>query len=525
MRETLRLTVAALATLPLLAVLPAAAQDPTTLRVLAHADLQNIDPVWTTAGITIEHGYMIYDKLFEFDRAGKAQPQMADSYTISDDGLVHTITLRDGLKFTNGQPVTAADVIASLKRWSTRDALGQIIASLATDWTAVDDKTVRITLSEPFGLVADALAGARGNPAFIMPAATAATDPAVQITDATGSGPFTFDAATWKPGQTVVYEKNPDYVPRPEPQDFYAGGKVAGFDRVEFMYVPDPNTAMAALLAGEADIWELPPNDLALALQGQDGITVAKGSYSHGVIRPNHLIPPFDNEKARQALLYLVDQKDVLAAAVGDPSLWEECASFFTCGGTYSTDAGVQGVLQADIEKAKQLLAEGGYDGRPIVILDPTDLSDLHAVSLYMAQQLRAAGATVDLQSMDWSTLTSRRAVKTEEGGWNIVPTYAGGLEESSPLTNAQIATSCDKAWFGWPCDEEIEALRAQFRSEPDLAKRQAIAAAIQERAYQVVPYIPYGQFFSLIAYRSDLEGVVADAPMPIYWGITRAAQ
>lgn len=522
-KNRLSSTIAAAALLAIAAPSLSWAED--TLRVLTHADLKNIDPVWTTAGITIEHGYMIYDKLFEFDATGKAQPQMAESLEVSADGLTNTIKLRDGLQFSDGTLVTAKDVIQSLKRWSTRDLLGQVMAGLTKDMTALDDRTVQITLTEPFGLLPDALAGIRGNPAFIMPERVANTDPAEQLTDSTGSGPFLFDLKAWKPGEPVIYKRNPDYKSRSEPQDFYAGGKVAGFDQVQFQYLPDPNTAMSAMISGEADIWELPPNDLALSLKDTPGLTVERGSSAHGVIRPNHLVPPFDNPKARQALYYLVDQSQVLAGAVGDPALWQVCGAYLTCDSTYESDAGIQGVtVPADIEKAKQLLKEGGYSGQPIVILDPTDLSDLHAVSLYMAQQLRAAGANVDLQAMDWSTLTSRRSVKepADKGGWNLMPTYLGGLEASSPLTNQALATSCDKAWFGWPCDEKLEALRTEWRREPDLEKRKDIARQIQERAYEVVPYVPYGQFFTMIVRKDNLKGFRADAPMPIYWGVSR---
>ncbi len=506
-----------------LAAVPALAQEK-VLRVITSADLKNIDPIWTTAGITLAHGYMIYDKLYEFDSNRVPRPQMAASHTVSPDGLVYTITLRDGLVFHDGAPVTAKDVVQSLKRWSKRDALGQTMASVTKDWEAVDAKTLRITLSEPFGLVLDALAGIRGNPPFIMPERVAMTDPGTQITDATGSGPFTFDLKAWKPGDKVVYRKFDKYVPRAEPSDFYAGGKVVHFDRVEKLYIPDASTAMAALIAGEVDHWELPPPDLANALRSNPDIEVTRGTYFHGVVRPNHLQPPFDNEKARQALFYLMDQNEALTAAVGSPALWQVCPAFLTCGGPYSSTAGTVGVVKADIEKAKALLKEGGYDGRPIIVLDPTDFADLHAVSLYMAQQLRKAGARVEVQSMDWSTLTSRRTNKgpTSAGGWNLMPTYTGGLEASSPLTNVTLATSCDKAWFGWPCDPVIEDLKVQWRREADPARRKALAEQMQVHAYKVVPYVPYGQFFNTSATRKSVKDLIPETPIGVYWNVRK---
>ncbi|MEQ9811913.1 MAG: ABC transporter substrate-binding protein [Azospirillaceae bacterium] len=508
-----------------LAAAPVLAQDE-TLRVVIHADLRNLDPIWTTAGITLAHGYMIYDKLYEFDSAGVPQPQMAEGHTVSEDGLVWTITLRDGLSFHDGDPVTAQDVVASLERWWQRDGMGQTLAGVTESLEAVDDATIRITLSEPFGLVLDALAGVRGNPPFIMPADVAATPADEQISDYTGSGPYVFLADAWEPGSTVVYERFADYVPRDEPADFMSGGKVVNFDRVEWVYIPDSTTTMASLMAGEVDIWELVPPDLAVAMEGSPGIVVERGAYSHGVIRPNHLNPPFDQPEARQALLHLVDQSDVLAAAIGDQALWQECAAYLTCGGPYESDAGVVGVVEeADIARAAELLEASGYDGSPIVILDPTDLPDLHAVALYVGQQLRAAGATVDVQAMDWSTLTSRRTSTSpvSEGGWNILVTYTGGLEAASPLTNITLAANCENAWFGWPCDQEIEDLRSAWRTESDVEARREIAEALQERAYEVVPYVPYGQFFTSRAHRDDITGYIPGTPISVYWNVDRA--
>lgn len=204
----------------------------TTLRVIPHADLKNLDPIWTTAYITRNHGYMIYDTLFSMDENFEVQPQMVDTWTQSEDGLTWEFTLRDGLTFHDGAPVTSEDVIASLERWGARDGMGQQLMSATESMEAVDDKTFRLTLSEPFGLVLESLGKISSNVPFIMPARVAATDPFEQIKDFTGSGPFVFEADEWVPGNTVVYTKFEDYVPREEPVSAAAGGKVAKVDRV-----------------------------------------------------------------------------------------------------------------------------------------------------------------------------------------------------------------------------------------------------------------------------------------------------
>ena len=206
------------------------AQEPKkggTLKFIPHADLKIIDPIWTTAYISRNHGYMIYDVLFALDKDLKVQPQMVDTWEVSADNLQYTFTLRDGLKWHDGQPVTSADVVASIKRWGQKDGQGKLLMEFTDSLDAVDDKTFRLTLKKPFGLVLDALAKPSSNVPFIMPARVAATSPDEQIQETIGSGPFKFVKDEWRPGHKVVYERNADYVPRDEAPSFAAGGKRA----------------------------------------------------------------------------------------------------------------------------------------------------------------------------------------------------------------------------------------------------------------------------------------------------------
>src|SRR5690242_16850601 len=234
--------------------LPATAQ--TTLRIVPHSDLKVLDPVWTTAYITRNHGYLIYDVLFAKDASGNIQPQMVDKYETSPDKLTWTFTLRDGLEWHDGKPVTAEDCVASIKRWGVRDSLGQQLMASVSEITALDQRTFRISLKEPYGLVLEALGKPSSNTPFMMPKRVADTDPYKQIDDYTGSGPFIFKKDEWKAGEKVVYVKNPKYKPRSEAPSMLAGGKLAKVDRVEWLAISDPATAANALLTGEIDIIE-----------------------------------------------------------------------------------------------------------------------------------------------------------------------------------------------------------------------------------------------------------------------------
>ncbi|MCI3952652.1 MAG: extracellular solute-binding protein family 5, partial [Burkholderiales bacterium] len=331
------------------------------LKFIPQADLRILDPISTTAYITRNHGYMIYDTLFAIDAKFEVKPQMVEKHELSKDKLTYTFTLRDGLKFHDGQPVRSRDCIASIERWAKRDALGQKLAEATESWTPVNDKTFRLKLKKPFPLTLEALGKPSSNVPFIMPERIAKTDAFKNITETVGSGPFKFVKEEWVPGNKVVYVKNNDYVPRKEPPSWASGGKVVKVDRVEWIYIPDSATAAAALNAGEADIWEQLPPDLIPVLSRNKDITVKNIDPlgSMGMIRFNFLYPPFNNPKMRQALLYAVNQQDYVIGIAGNPKNGHPCYSYFTCGTPLATEAGAEPLKgKRNFDKAKQLIKE-----------------------------------------------------------------------------------------------------------------------------------------------------------------------
>jgi peptide/nickel transport system substrate-binding protein len=512
-----------LATAAAILGVPQARAAEQTLRVIAHADLKVLDTTANTTYITNRYGYLVYDTLFGLNSKLEPQPQMVDTWSVSADALTWTFVLRPGQTFHDGAAVTAADCIASLKRWMVRDAMGQILASRIASFEAVDTSKFKMNLTEPYALVLETF-GRWGVPPFMMPEKVASAPIAEQVTSSIGSGPFIMKRDEWRPGSKVVYIRNPNYVPRKEPPDYMAGGKVAKLDRVEWHYITDANTALSALMTGEMDYYELPPLDFIGLLKDNPEITV-RIIDKLGVqqfIRPNSLFPPFDNFKARQALLYLASQEEYNQAVVGNPDLYMKfCGALFMCGSDNDTDAGA--VKTPDIAKAKALLTEAGYKGEKLVVLQPTDRPPYNAATMVMVEKLRAAGVNVDLQPADWSTISIRRARKDppDKGGWNIVITGHGGPDAANPISNYWIGSNCDKANIGWACDPKLQALISAWSHEPDRAKRRALIPALQEQAYTSVPYAPMGQFFQPIAYRKNVTGVL-EAGMPVYWNVEK---
>src|SRR5436309_2392227 len=378
-----------------------------TLRFIPQADLRSIDPVWTTAYVTRNFGYLVFDTLFALDKDFKPQPQMVDRWTASDDKLSYT------------------------------------------------------------------------------------------------------------------------FVPREEAPSFASGGKVAKVDRVEWLYIPDTSTAAAALNAGEADWYEQPPADLVpiFAANKDVAVTTVDPLGNHGILRFNHIQPPFNNPKLREAVLNLVDQKDYMGAAAGDPKYWKTCAALFGCGTPFETNAGAEALLNGpNPAKAKQLIQESGYNGEKIVLLSATDQSIVHGQALVTLEALRKAGLNVELQANDWGTLITRRTSKEpiEKGGWSIFHTWTSAPDFFSPAVNLPVRGSGEKAWFGWPTDAKIEELIDAWFKAPDLAAQKKLAADMQVEAYaNNVPYVPTGQFVVPTAYRKNLEGIII-APVVFLWNVEK---
>jgi peptide/nickel transport system substrate-binding protein len=496
-----------------------------TVKAVMHSDLKIVDPIWTTAYITRNHGYMIYDTLFAMDEKGDIKPQMVEKYDESADHLTFTFTLRDGLFWHDGAPVTAEDCVASIKRWGAKDALGQKLMTFVEGLTAQGPNVFTIKLKEPTGLLIFGLGKPSSNVPFMMPKRVAETDPNTQISDFTGSGPFVFKREEWKPGDKAVYAKFDKYKPRSEPASGLAGGKVVKVDRVEWLAISDQQQTVNALLAGEIDYIEQPSHDLLPLLKADNAIKLVDSNPlgNQYTFRPNHLQKPFDNPKVRQALLYAFNQKDFLNATMGNPEYYKTCKALFVCGSTLGSEKGMEDVLESNVQKAQALLKEANYDGTPIVLLHSTDLQVLTNLAPVAKQLMEKAGFKVDMQSMDWQTVVARRVKKdpANAGGWHGMLTSWVSADVLNPVMTGFVNASCDKAAFGWPCDPQLEKLRDDFARATDPAKQKEIAEAVQLREREVVTHIWLGQWYQPVAARKTIDGILV-APAPVFWNVTK---
>ncbi len=507
---------------------PASAQPANARRVthIPQANLSTIDPFWTTAYIARNHGYMVYDQLYGLDLDFKPQPQMVEGHTVENDGLLWRFTLRDGLKFHDGEPVRGVDCVASIQRWARRDAFGQELLARLAEFRTPSDKVFEIRLNRPFPLMLDAFAKVTTPVLFIMPERVARTDPFTQITDPTGSGPFVFRRDEWNPGVRAAYAKNTAYVPRSSGAvSQTAGPKVVNFDRAEWHIINDPATAAAALQSGEIDWWEQATADLYPLLQRNRNITVEIADIM-GLIctfRPNHLTEPFNDVRVRRAVVTAINQMDIMTAVIGDAADWKkDRVGFFSPASPLASDVGLDRYKNS-IDQARRELEAAGAIGKKLVLMNATDLASINAAGLVGADLFRRMGFDVEYVATDWGSVINRRALKNpiNQGGWSGFFTFWSAIDHWNPAGHNALRGNADRAWFGWPDIPEIETARDEWFDAPNLAAQQAATRKIQQAAFDKVPYVPSGQYFQPTAYRKSLTGVLKGPPL--FWNIRRA--
>ncbi len=510
--------------------LPAIAQDlrARTLRFIPSANLTFIDPTISTAGVSIDHGFAVFDCLYGVDAKNQPKPQMVEGHTVSDDLKTWTFHLRAGLKFHDGEPVRGRDCIASIKRWSARDSFGQALATFTDHMEAPDDRTFRIHLKRPMGVVIDALAHPAPIPLFIMPERLAQTDPFKQVTEMTGSGPYKFIASEFVSGSRVAYQRNDAYIPRDEPPEWTSGGKRAYFERIEWSVIPDQATAAAALLNNEVDWYEVALLDLAPQLSKNPNIVVRNSSpYGLGsVARFNFLHPPFNNVAIRRVVLSAVTQSDYMHAIHGDDEKgFSECYALFLCGLPGVTPYGAAAMQgPKDFAKLRAELKAAGYNGEKVVIINPTDYSFISSQGEISADLLRRIGFNVDLINMDFGTMLQRRNSKAppDKGGWSMFHTSAAALSLANPAVNYYTRGPAEGGWAGWYVSPEAERHADAWMSATDPTTRQAAFDAAQRTAIDEVATIPLGFWRPKTAYRKDITNIV-QCDYALFWNVRRA--
>ncbi len=499
--------------------LPCAAQaGESAITAVLESEAVILDPHVTTAAISRTFGYHVFDTLFSMDSKGAIHPQMVDSFRTAPDQLTWDFTLRPGLSFHDDAPVTAADCVASLRRWGPLDSLGRMLMAATDSMTAKDASTFSIVLKRPFPLMLDTLGKPNAAVPFIMPERIIPATRGERIKEIVGSGPFAFDAARWRPGDTMALTRNAHYVPRAEPAYFVSGGKKVLIDELVLKTIHDDSTSATALIAGEIDYMQYLPFDWLgkleanadLSIMALSGVDMFQGNF-----RLNHASGPFADPDVRRVLWQLVDQDEIMQA-IGIPDRYrvKTCPSFWMCDTPLQSSAGTE-IARFSVDGARQALARTKYHGEPVIIMQ-VEGSISQTAGDVLADHMKAAGFTVQLEVMDWGTVLARRA---KRDGWSMFPVYSNGIDMDSPLTHFYVANNCAD-YPGWSCDAAMTKLLDDFANAPDFATRRSIADQIQVAAYQLVPAVMWGQFARPAGYRKRLKNMIVSA-FPMFWQVT----
>jgi peptide/nickel transport system substrate-binding protein len=489
-----------------------------TLTAVLESEVVIVDPHVTTASISRTFGYHLFDTLFSMDSKGEIHPQMVDSFRTSADRLTWDFTLRSGLAFHDGAPVTAADCVASLRRWAPLDSLGRMLLAATETMTPKDANSFSIALKRPFPLMLDVLGKPNAAVPFIMPERIIPAGRGERIKELIGSGPFVFDAARWRTGDTMVLTRNAHYVPRAEPADFVSGGKKVLIDELVLKTIHDDSTSASALIAGEIDYLQYLPFDWLGKLEADSDLSIMTLSgvdMFQGNFRLNHASGPFADPDVRRVLWQLVDQNEIMQA-IGIPDRYrvKTCPSFWMCGTPLQTDAGSE-IARFSVDGARKALAATHYHGEPVVMLQVAGSISQTAGDV-LADHMKNAGFNVQPELMDWGTVLARRAKRE---GWSLFPVYSNGIDMEDPLTHFYVANNCAD-YPGWSCDAGMTRLLEDFANASDTAARRTIAAQIQIAAYQLTPSVMWGQFARPAGYRTRLKDMISSS-FPMFWQVS----
>jgi peptide/nickel transport system substrate-binding protein len=483
------------------------------LRYATIGEPPTLDTQMSTATIVITIGEHVFETLYAFDSKYKPQPFLATGEKVEDGGKKIVISLRQGVKFHNGQEMTSADVVASLKRWGEFGARGSLLMKNATV-EATGKNEVTLVFSEPNGAWKNMLAYPEGGP-VIYPASivSAAGNKPIEPKDYIGTGPYKF--GEWRPNRYIELTRFDGYSKLSAPGDGYAGARVAHFDAIRFIPVPDVSTRVSGLQAGDYDYAEYISGDLYDTLKSNPAIRIHRnGGSLYGLFFINSQTGIFkDNFALRRAIQTALKKDQALRVSFGDKSLWEAEGSIYPKGSPWYTDAGVSSYNIGDAAKAKQMAKEAGYNGTPIRLLVSTNYQAHFDQATVFTKQLAEAGINVQMMVVDWATLLKMRGQPDQ---WDMFVTHHSFVPD--PI----LITFMNESYPGWWKTPEKAKLTSAFTATADPAQREKIWSELQALFYEQVPAIKVGNAYSYDIASKKLKGMGDSTVLwPHFWNVS----
>ncbi len=493
------------------AAVPAGAQDQPRMGGVFKAAMigepPTLDLHTTTAVIVQQITWHVYEGLYTYDKSYNAIPLLADSHTVGDSGRTYTFKLRRGVKFHNGKDLTAADVVASLKRWGRLATPGKQFWRNVEGLEAKDPSTVVMYLKEPSGALFMGLARPN-NGAVIYPKEIVDAAGDNPVKEVIGTGPYRF--VEHKPDRHVRLTRFKEYAARTDAPDGFGGKRTAYLDEILFVPVPDVAVRLAGVETGEYHVGQQIQQDqydrmksmpaVVAAISKPEGWTTAVLNHKQGLMT---------DKRVRQAFQAALDMEPIMAAGFGNKAFYrlDPGLSFAEQPQWHSRVAG-ELYNQKNPAKAKKLLADAGYAGQPVRWITTKEYQWMYKNALVAKQQMEAVGFKVDLQVVDWATLVQRR---NKPEVWDV---FSTGIT-FNPEPAFSTATACN--WPGWWCHEDKEQWVEALGRESDPKKRRAMWEKVQTLFYEDVGRVKFGDYFGLTAVRKEVQGYRATNEMNLW--------
>ncbi|WP_432288589.1 ABC transporter substrate-binding protein (plasmid) [Aminobacter sp. BA135] len=505
---TMRLAV--VSALAALSTASAAYAEPTKggiINVATVGEPPTLDAMVTSTDLVGMISQHIFETLFTFDKNWNVAPLLAESLPeVSDDGTVYTIKLRQGVVFHDDTQFDAADVVASLDRWMKLAGRGKQIAPTVKQIEAVDQSTIRITLTKPYSALPALLAF--NNSAAIMLPSEKQADPMVEVI---GTGPYQLKER--KPDQYIQLTRFDKYKPRAEEGSGYAGARIAYLDEIRFVPAPDASTRLEGAIAGQFAYTDSLPVEQMGRLADSKSEAVLLQNSGWLMMRMNAKQGVLADVKVRKAVQAALSESDMLAAAFGDPKFFAVEGAMYPEGYQWHSNVGVEGNYDVgDADAAKKLLTDAGLTTpTPLRILTSRQYEFHYKMALVAAEYLKLAGFDVKMEVVDWATLT-QRILNPEL--WDIFITHSPFLAEPA-LINIFSPTA-----VGWWSTPEIADAMTALTGTADPAKRVAAFGTVQSLIMEQAPIIKVGNFSALSAKAPGLKGFWP-SPWASFWNVS----
>lgn len=477
-----------------------------TLRVASKAEPETLDQMWSTSDLIYWITANIYEGLYTYNSNFEPELQLAERHDISDDALVHTFHLRQGVMFHNGKEMGAEDVVASVSRWMDRSPLGRIIAENTVELAAVDQYTVRWTLSAPVAPLTFALAIWSQGPVIYPSEVIEAAGSEQMITDYIGTGPFKFEE--WQRGSMVRLSRFEGYQPVDREPDGSAGRRTAYLDEIVYQFIPETSVRLIGVVADDFDYAIEVDREGVLPYLDDPAVQVLRSKNGTAILALNHANPLMSDVRIRRAMQAGLCVEDILQVYSSDQ--FYDIEPSVTGRGAWYTDVGAEVYDQCDPEKARSLAQEAGYDGEPIRVLLSTGSQAKFDMSLVIQQQLAQAGLNFEILELDSAAYGVARRDNTA---------YELLFNESSrrphPMLHSHLPSTGLSNWV----NEEKEGLIDELFAATTQEDAFAVWERIEELWYQDVVTVKIGDFFNVNVARADVKGLV-QFDWPFFWNV-----